>query len=113
MRLLAIWFINALALFALPYLMHTVTVDSFVTALLVAVVLGLVNTVIRPVLLLLTLPVTLLSLGLFVFVLNGFLFLAVATMFSGFHVAGLWSAILAAILYSVISWALTTLILKD
>ena len=113
MRLLATWLINALALFALPYFMHTVTVDSFATALLVAVVLGLVNTVIRPVLLLLTLPVTLVSLGLFVFVLNGVLFMAVATLFTGFHVAGLWSAILAAILYSVISWALTTLILKD
>jgi len=112
MRLLVIWLINALALLALPYLMHSVSVDSFTTALLVAVVLGLVNTVLRPILLLLTLPVTVLSLGLFVFVLNGLLFWAVATLFAGFHVAGFWSAMLAAILYSVISWALSALIFK-
>jgi len=113
MRLLATWLINALALLALPYLMHSVSIDSFTTALLVAVVLGFVNTVLRPILIILTLPVTVLSLGLFVLVLNGLLFWMVATLFSGFHVAGFWSAFLAAILYSVISWALSTLILKD
>ena len=113
MRLLATWLINALALLALPYLMHSVSIDSFMTALLVAVVLGFVNTVLRPILIILTLPVTVLSLGLFVLVLNGLLFWLVATLFDGFHVAGFWSAFLAAILYSVISWALSTLILKD
>jgi putative membrane protein len=113
MRLLATWLINALALLALPYLMHSVTIDSFTTALLVAVVLGFVNTVLRPILIVLTLPVTVLSLGLFVLILNGLLFWMVATLFNGFHVAGFWSAFLAAILYSVISWALSTLLLKD
>ncbi len=113
MRLLATWLINALALFALPYLMRSVRVDDFMTAMLVSVVLGLVNTIVRPILLLLTLPVTLLSMGLFVFVLNGLLFWAVARMVPGFHVFGFWSAVWAAMLYSVISWALTTLILKD
>ncbi|MDB5949047.1 MAG: hypothetical protein JWR65_902 [Massilia sp.] len=114
MRLLLTWIINAAALMALPYLMHSVTVDSIGAALIAALVLGLVNTLIRPVLVLLTLPVTFLSLGLFILVINGFLFWVVAQMIGGFHVAGFLSAMLAAILYSVISWALSTLLLgKD
>ena len=82
------------------------------TALIAALVLGLVNTLIRPVLVVLTLPVTFLSLGLFVLVINALLFWLVATLVDGFHVAGFWSAFLAAILYSVISWALSTLLLR-
>ena len=112
MRLLLTWFINAAALLALPYLMHSVTVTSVGAALIAALVLGLVNTLIRPLLVLLTLPVTLLSMGLFILVINGFLFWGVAQLVDGFHVAGFWSAILAAIVYSVISWALSTLLLK-
>jgi putative membrane protein len=113
MRLLALWVINAIALLALPYLISSVSIDSFLTALLVAVVLGFVNTVIRPILLLLTLPVTIVSLGLFIFVINGLMFWAVASIFDGFHVDGFWSAVIGALLYSIISWALSTLILKN
>ncbi|MDE2429976.1 MAG: phage holin family protein [Burkholderiales bacterium] len=112
MRLLATWLVNALALLAIPYLMHSVSVASFGTALLVALVLGLVNTILRPVLVILTLPVTVLSMGLFIFVINGLLFWAVANLVDGFHVAGFWSAVGGALLYSVISWTLTTLILQ-
>jgi putative membrane protein len=113
MRLLITWLINALALLALPYLMHTVTVSNFATALVAALFLGLVNTLIRPVLVLLTLPVTLVSMGLFILVINAFLFWLVAQVVEGFHVASFGSAFLAAILYSIISWALSTLILKN
>jgi len=113
MRLLVIWLINAVALLALPYLMHSVYIENFLTALLVAVVLGFVNAILRPILLLLTLPVTVLTLGLFVFIINGLLFWLVANIVPGFHVAGFWSAVFAAIIYSVISWALSTLILKS
>ena len=112
MRLLATWLINALALLALPYLIHSVSIDSFTTALVVAVVLGLVNTVIRPIFLILTLPVTVITLGLFIFIVNGLMFWAVANLVDGFHVAGFWAAVGGAILYSVISWALSTLILS-
>ena len=112
MRLLLTWIINAAALMALPYLMHSVTVTNIGTALIAALVLGLVNTLIRPVLVLLTLPVTFLSLGLFILVINGFLFWIVAQLVGGFHVEGFLSAMLAAILYSVISWALSTLLLR-
>jgi len=113
MRLLLTWLINAAALMALPYLMHSVVVDNFTTALVAALVLGLVNTVIRPVLVVLTLPVTFLSLGLFILVINALLFWLVAHLVGGFHVAGFLSAFLAAILYSVISWALSTLLLNQ
>jgi putative membrane protein len=113
MRLILTWIINAVALMALPYLMHSVTVTNVGTALIAALVLGLVNTLIRPVLVILTLPVTFLSLGLFILVINAVLFWAVAQLIDGFHVAGFWSAFLAAILYSVISWALSTLLLRN
>jgi putative membrane protein len=113
MRLLITWLINAAALFALPYLMDSVRVDSFVVALIAALILGLVNTLIRPVLVLLTLPVTVLTIGLFIFVINGLMFWMVANWVQGFHVAGFWSAVGGAILYSIISWALSSLILDE
>jgi putative membrane protein len=112
MRLLLTWLINAAALMALPYLMHSVTVTNLGAALVAALVLGLVNTFIRPVLVVLTLPVTLVSLGLFILVINALLFLLVAHLVAGFQVAGFGSAFVAAILYSVISWALSTLLLN-
>jgi len=113
MRLLLIWLINAAALFAVPYLMHSVSMSSGWTALLAAAVLGLVNALIRPLLVLLTLPVTFLSLGLFILIMNGFLFWRVAQVVDGFHVASFWSAVGGALLYSVISWALSTLLLSN
>ena len=111
MRLIVTWIINAIALIALPYVIASITVDSFLTALIVAVVLGLINTLIRPVLVLLTLPVTILTLGLFIFVINGLLFWAVGSFMPGFHVAGFWSGVFGAIVYSLISWALSSLLL--
>ena len=113
MRLLLTWFINAAALFAIPYLIHSVSVTSVGAALIAALVLGLVNALIRPLLLLLTLPVTVLSLGLFIFIVNGFMFWLVAQWVDGFHVASFWAAVGGALLYSVISWALSTLLLKN
>jgi len=111
-RLLAVWLINTLALLAVSYLMPSVQVSSFGAALGAAAVLGLVNAFIRPILVILTLPVTLLTLGLFIFVINGVLFLAVANLLEGFAVAGLWPAILAAILFSLVSWLLSALVLQ-
>jgi putative membrane protein len=109
-NLLIVWLINALALLALPYVVPSVQVDGFVTALVAALVLGFVNTLIRPVLVLLTLPVTLLTLGLFIFVINGLLFWTVANLLQGFHVAGFGSAVLGAIVYALISWAASALV---
>ena len=112
MRLVLTWLINAIALLAVPYLMHSVDVTSIGAALIAALVLGLVNTLIRPVLLLLTLPVTVVSLGLFIFIINGFMFWLVAQWVDGFHVDSFLSAVGGALLYSVISWALSTILLK-
>ena len=109
LQMLIRWLINAASLLAIPYLMDSVQITGIGSALIAAAILGLVNTLIRPVLLVLTLPVTFLTLGLFIFVINGLLFWLVAQLVSGFHVAGFWSAVGGALLYSIISWALTTL----
>jgi putative membrane protein len=111
MRLILVWLINAAALFLLPYIFTSIRVDSFWTALIAALILGLVNTLIRPLLVLLTLPVTLLTLGLFIFVINGLLFWAVGSFVEGFHVGGFWSGVFGAIVYSIISWLLSALLL--
>src|SRR5205809_7062657 len=113
LNLLLVWLINALALLALPYLVPSVQVDSFTTALVAALLLGLINTLIRPLLILLTLPVTLLTLGLFIFVINGLLFWAVGSLVPGFHVGGFWPAVFGAIVYSIISWILSAFIPKN
>ena len=112
-RILLVWLINALALLALPYIFSSITVGSFYTALVVALILGLINAVIRPVLVLLTLPLTVLTLGLFIFVINGLLFWFVASFVAGFDVAGFWPAVFGAIVYSLISWAAAALIVPD
>ena len=109
-KIFVVWLVNAMALFALPYVVPGVQVDGFVTALVAALVLGLVNTLIRPVLVLLTLPATILTLGLVIFVINGLLFWMVASFMAGFHVAGFWYAVLGAIVYAIISWAASTLV---
>jgi putative membrane protein len=77
------------------------------------VVLGLINAVIRPVLLLLTLPVTLLTLGLFIFIINGLMFLLAAWLLDGFVVDGIWAGVLGSVVYSVISWLLAKLLLSS
>ena len=112
MRLLAVWLINTVALIAVAYLMPGITVASFTTALVAALVLGLVNAIVRPILVLLTLPATVLTLGLFIFVLSGLLFWAVGSFIDGFHVAGFWSGVFGAIVFSLISWLLSALLLR-
>jgi putative membrane protein len=87
-----------------------VQVQDWKAAAIAALVLGLVNTLVKPLLVLLTLPVTILTLGLFLFVLNALLFWGVAEILPGFHVNGFWAAVLGAILYSIIGWALSKLI---
>ena len=113
MKLLLVWLFNAIALMAVAYLLPGITVASFVTALIAALVLGLVNAVIKPILILLTLPATLLTLGLFIFVLNGLLFWFVGSFIQGFVVAGFWPGVFGAIVFSLISWLLSALLLSS
>src|SRR5205809_7564765 len=109
-RLLLVWLINSVALIAVAYLMPSITISSFGAALIAALVLGLVNAVIRPILILLTLPATLLTLGLFIFVINGLMFWMVGSFVEGFTVAGFWPGFFGAIVYSIVSWALSALL---
>lgn len=111
MRILVAWLVNALALFLLPYVFPWVTVDSMGAALIAALVLGLINALIRPILFLLTLPVTILTLGLFIFVINGLLFWWVGSFLEGFRVSGFWSGVFGAIVYSLITWAIAAIVL--
>src|SRR5258708_25183231 len=102
LTLLARWILNAAALLLVAYIYPGVHVDSFFAALVAALVLGLVNAVVRPLLVILTLPVTLLTLGLFLFVTNALLFWFVAEIVRGFHVTGFMAALIGSVLYSLI-----------
>ncbi len=101
MKTLVRWFLLAAALLLVAYLYPGVTLKSYGAALLAAFVLGLFNTLVRPLLVLLTLPVTLLTLGLFLFVINALMFWAAASVLDGFHVAGFSAALIGSLIYSV------------
>lgn len=97
------WLVNAVVLLLLPYVLEGVRVEGPVAAVVAAAVLGIVNAVIRPVLLFLTLPLNLLTLGLFTFVVNALLLLLVGSVVPGFEVDGFWVALVASVLISVAS----------
>lgn len=105
------WVINALALLIITHLIPSIHIKSFGTALLVAVVLGLLNISLRWILILLTLPVNILTLGLFTFVINALMFWLCAALLKGFDVSGFWSAFFGSLLYSIVSALLSALIL--
>jgi putative membrane protein len=102
MVLILRWLLAACALLLVTYLYDGVQVRSFPAALIAAAVIGLFYMVLRPVLVILTLPVTLITLGLFLFVINALLFWAAASVLGGFHVAGFWAALLGSLIYSAI-----------
>ena len=110
MRLLLLWILNAIALLAVTYLLPSIQISSFGTALLAALVLGFINTLVRPILAILTLPITVLTLGIFYLVLNGLLFWLASALLPGFQVQGFVPAMIGAILYGVITWVLSALI---
>ena len=99
-RLFLQWFLSAGALLLVANLFSGVQVHSLSSALWAALILGLLNAVLRPVLVVLTLPVTIVTLGLFLFVVNALMFWAAAGLLDGFHVRGFWAALWGAILYS-------------
>ena len=113
MMLLLVWILNAVALLAVAYLLPGIVVASFGSAMLAALVLGLVNMLIKPVLVLLTLPITIVTLGLFYFVINALLFWFVGSILKGFHVNGFWWAVAGALLYSLIAGILSNLITQQ
>ena len=109
MQLLVIWILNALALLTVAYVLPGITVDGIESALIAALILGLINTLLRPLLILLTLPVTVVTLGLFILVINGLLFWFAGSVLKGFEVSGFWVGVLGALLYSIFSSVLAML----
>jgi putative membrane protein len=103
MKLIVRWMLLAAALLLVAYLYPGVTVSSFGSAMIAALVLGLFNTLLRPLLILLTLPVTLLTLGLFLFVINAAMFYLAARVLDGFAVSGFLAALIGSLIYSVCS----------
>lgn len=97
------WIVNALILMLIPFIVPGVSVESFFTALVVAVVLALVNALIKPILLIFTLPINILTLGLFTLVINGLMFYLVSAIVKGFNITNFTAAFFAALVYSVIS----------
>ena len=102
--------VNALAIMLAASILPGIHVDGLVPALVGGLLLGLVNAVVRPVLIILTLPITLVTLGFFLLVLNALCFWLVASLVKGFYVAGFWAAFLGAIVVSIVSWIMTALI---
>lgn len=98
------WLLNAVALMLLPEVISKLQVESYTSALVTALLLGLINALIRPFLILVTLPITVLSLGFFTLVINALLFWGVAKLVSGVHVPDFWTAFWSALLYSLLTW---------
>ena len=117
MKLLLKWLLSAAALLFVAYVYGGVQVQSFSSALIAAFVIGLFNAVLRPVLVILTLPVTVVTVGLFLFVINALMFWAAAGVLDGFHVNGFMAALLGSLIYSalglVIESALSGLFTKQ
>lgn len=102
MKLILKWLLSAAALLAVAYVYSGVQVSTFTSALVAALVLGLLNTIVRPVLVVLTLPVTLVTLGLFLFVINALMFWAASGLLEGFQVSGFGAALLGSLIYSAL-----------
>ena len=111
LELILVWLLSAVALMAVAYLIPGVQVNSFKSALLAAVIIGLINSLLRPVLAFISFPITVLTLGLFYLVLNGLLFWLAGSLIRSFRVEGFWSGVFGAITYGIINWALISIIL--
>ncbi len=112
MTLLLVWILNAVALLVVAYVLPGIVVASFWSAMWAALVLGLINMLVKPLFVLLTLPITIVTVGLFLFVINALMFGLAGSILKGFQVNGFWWAVGGALLYSLISGFLTNLINK-
>lgn len=109
MNLLIEWLITTLAIAITAYLLPGVVVAGFVAAVVAALVLGIVNVILKPLLVILTLPINIMTLGLFTLVINAFLILLTSRIVPGFEVAGFGSALLFGVVLAIIRWALETI----
>jgi putative membrane protein len=106
MRILVNWFVTTIAILIVAYLLPGVAIRGLAAAVIAALVLGLINAIIKPVLIVLTLPLTILTLGLFTFVLNALLVLLTSAIVPGFYVRSFWWALLFSLLFSIVSFVL-------
>lgn len=106
MQILIQWLLSALAIMVAAYLLPGVKIDGFFAGLVAAVVIGLINTFIKPVLIILTLPINILTLGLFTLVINALLIMLASSLVPGFQVAGFGWALLFSILLFFVNWGL-------
>ncbi len=104
------WLTITLAVLIVPKLFSGVRVDDIGSALLAAAILGILNALVRPALILLTLPLTVVTLGFFVLVINALLFMFVGSIVPGFHVDSFWWAFIASIVVSLISWIVSSMV---
>jgi putative membrane protein len=102
MRLILTWVLAACALLLVANFLPGVHVEGFGSAMIAAAVIGLLNVLVRPVLVILTLPVTIVTLGLFLFVINALMFWAAGAILAGFHVEGFWTALFGSLIYSAL-----------
>lgn len=105
-RILVSWIVNTTALLVVVHLVSGITVDRWQTTFLAALVIGLFNAILRPLLIFFTLPLSVLTLGLFTLVINGFLFYLAALVVPGFEVLNFWKAFLGALLFSIVGFLL-------
>jgi putative membrane protein len=111
--LIVVWILNAVALLVVAYVLPGIYVASFWSALLAALVLGFLNALVKPILILLTLPITVITLGLFLLVLNALVFWFAGSMFKGFQVDGFWWAVAGALLYSLVAGLFSSLLFQQ
>ena len=113
MKLILTWLLAACALLVVAYLYPGVQVQSFTSALIAAAVIGLFNAVLRPILVILTLPVTIVTLGLFLFIINALMFWAASGLLSGFHVRDFGAALLGSLIYSVLRLVIDAVLVRN
>jgi len=113
MKLLLRWVISAGALLLIAYFIPGFIVSGFYTALIAALILGLLNAIIRPIVHIFALPITILTLGLFSLVINALMMLLTSTIVKGFEVAGFWPAFWGALIMTIVGWITNSILKKD
>ena len=112
MKILLKWLLSAGALLLVAAVFSGVQVHSYTSALWAVVVISLLNTLVRPILFILTLPVTLITVGLFLFIINGLMLWAASGLLGGLYVSGFWAAVWGALLYSLFGLAIESLLAR-
>jgi putative membrane protein len=104
------WLITTVSILLIPYILSGVRVESVWSALFAGAILGVLNALVRPLLIILTLPLTIVTLGFFILVINALLFQLAGAIVPGLHIASFWSALFASIIVSIVSWFMSSIV---